>query len=86
MIDLESTIASMPEKRHEIMDALKVLVDTKLLSKAVQWSANQLIDKRMDWEDSDAILKEIREQRQTNRILLGFEESAREITKGMTNE
>jgi hypothetical protein len=83
MGSLESLINSMPEKRQQLLEALKVLVDTKVFSLLARAKANQLVDGRMDSEDEPALISQIRECRQTNKILLGFEESASQLTKGM---
>ena len=83
MDNLQTIINSMPDSKFELQKALKVLVDTQLLSKLARANANQLVDQRMDSDDEIALLKEIREQRQTNRILIGLEESARDIVKGI---
>lgn len=82
-MDLESVINALPEKKQQLLEALKVLADAKVFSLLARANANQLVNERMDSDDDDALTKEIREHRQTNRILLGFEESARELTKGM---
>lgn len=85
MSDLDSIINSMPEKKHELLAALKVLVDNRVFSLLVRAKANQLVNERMDSEDEIALAKEVREHRQTNRILLGFEETAKQLTKGMND-
>lgn len=85
MVDLDSIIESMPEWKHKLLPALKILADSKLLSAIARANANQLVDGRMDSEDEAAVAKEVREHRQTNRILLGLEDSARELTKGIEN-
>jgi hypothetical protein len=81
--DLESVIDTMPDLKHELLPALKILVDAGVFSKLAHANANQLVDGRMDSDDEAALAKEIRDIRQTNRILLGLEESARQLTKGI---
>lgn len=84
MADLKRIIENLPvETRIKVLPALKILVDAQLFSLIARANANQLVDGRMDSDDEAAILKEIREHRQTNRILLGFEELVRDITKGI---
>lgn len=85
MADLSAIIESMPDRKQQILEALKILVDVKMFTLLARANANQLVDGRMDSEDEDALVKEVREHRQTNRILLGFEESARQILKGHEN-
>lgn len=85
MVNLESVIDDKPEKRQQLLEALKILVDEKVFSLLARANANQLVHERMDDGDEVALAKEIREQRQTNRILLGLEESAKELTKGMND-
>lgn len=85
-MELDRIIAELPvDIRVKILPALKVLVDAQLFSLIARANANQLVDGRMDSEDEAAIVKEVREHRQTNRILLGFEELVRDITKGIEN-
>jgi hypothetical protein len=62
--------------------ALKVLVDAEVFSLLARANSNQLVDGRMDSEDEPALVNQIRECRQTNRILLGFEESATSTNEG----
>ena len=85
MVDLDSVIGSLtPEWQHKLVPALKILAESKLLTACARANSNQLVDGRMDSDDEAAIANEVREIRQTNRILLGLEESARELTKGIT--
>lgn len=85
MVNLESIVQQMP-RQEELLPALKILADSGLLTAYARANANQLVDMRMDSDDEVAIAKEVRDIRQTNRILLGFEESARQITKGIGSE
>lgn len=85
MDNLESIIKSMPEKRQQLLEALKILVDAKIFSLLARANANQLVDGRMDSDDEDTVVSQVRECRQTNKILLGFEESAKQLTKGIEN-
>jgi hypothetical protein len=66
-----------------LLEALKVLVDTKVFSLLAHANANQLVDGRMDSDDEASVVSQVRECRQTNKILLGFEESADQLTKGI---
>lgn len=84
MVDLESIISKMPSQ-DKLLTALKILVDAGVFSALARANANQLVDRRMDSEDETALVKEIRDIRQTNRILLGLEESARQLVKGIEN-
>jgi hypothetical protein len=86
MVDLESVIKELPGDTHQLLSALKILADSGLMSAYARANGNQLVDGRMDSEDEAAIAKEVRDVRQTNRVLLGFEESAKQITKGISNE
>lgn len=84
MVDLESVVNAMPEeKRFVLLPALKILADTGLFSAYARANKNQLVDERMDSDDEAALASEIREMRQTNRIILGLEESAKLLTKGI---
>ena len=76
----------LPEDvRVKILPCLKVLADSGLLSLIARANANHLVDGRMD-SDPEVIAKEVLEVRQANRILLGLEASAKEMTKGIENE
>ena len=86
MVDLESVIKELSGDTHQLLSALKILVDSGLMSAYARANGNQLVDGRMDSDDEAAIAKEVRDVRQTNRVLLGFEESAKQITKGISNE
>jgi hypothetical protein len=86
MDNLQAIIDSKLHVKHELLAALKILVDEQVFTLLARANANQLLDQRMDSEDEVALAKEIREHRQTNRILLGFEATARELTKGNDNE
>jgi hypothetical protein len=84
MDDLKRIIDTLPvETKIKVLPALKILADSKLFSLIARANANQLVDGRMDSEDELAIVQEVREHRQTNRILLGFEELVRDLTKGI---
>lgn len=83
MSNLESILNLMPEKKHQLLEALKILVDAKVFSLLARANANQLVDGRMDSDDEVALVSQVRECRQTNKILLGFEESAHQLTKGL---
>lgn len=85
MNDLQSIVNSMPDSKLELQKAFKILADNRVFSLLARANANQLVDERMDFEDEVALAKEVRDHRQTNRILLGLEESAREIAKGIEN-
>ena len=85
MVDLESIVKNMPA-REKLLPALKILADSGLLTAYARANANQLVEGRMDSDDEAALAKEVRDVRQTNRILLGLEESARQLTKGMDSE
>ena len=83
-MELNQIIEALPvETRVKVLPALKVLVDAKLFTLIARQNANQLVDGRMDSDDEAAVVKEIREHRQTNRILLGFESLIADITKGI---
>lgn len=82
-MELKALIDTMPERKQQLLEALKILVDAQLFSQLARANTNQLVDGRMDSGDESALVKEVREHRQTNRILLGFEESAKQLTKGM---
>lgn len=82
-MDLKALIETMPERKRQLLEALKILVDAELFSQLARANTNQLVDGRIDSADELALVKEIREHRQTNRILLGFEESAKQLTKGI---
>ena len=86
MIEKELIDQLPPEIRVKMLPCLKVLAESGLLSLIARAKANHLVDGRMDSSDPEAIAKEVLEVRQANRILLGLEESAREITKGTENE
>lgn len=86
MVDLESIVNKLPVDQFKLLTALKILVDSGLIKAITRANGNQLVDARMDSEDEAAIAKEVRDVRQTNRVLLGFEESARELTKGLSDE
>lgn len=73
------------EYRITVLPALKILVDSGLLSLVARANTNHLVDNRMDCESEEEIVNEVRKVRQANRILLGLEESARELTKGIEN-
>jgi len=84
MIDLAFVINRMDTgNRVEVLSALKILVEHNVLGQVAHTNMNQLVDNRMDSEDEVAIVREVRETRQTNRVLLGLEESARQLTKGI---
>ena len=83
--DLESILETIPDKKHEVLPALKILVDAGVFSALARANANQLVEGRMDSDDEVALAKEVRDVRQTNRILLGLEESAKQLTKGIEN-
>ncbi len=86
-LDLDSIVERLPgEQKIAVLPALKILVDVGLFSALARANANQLVDGRMDSEDEVALAKEVRDTRQTNRILLGLEESAKQLTKGMEDE
>jgi hypothetical protein len=85
MPDLESVIKQYyPDQQIELLLALKIIADAGLFSACARASTIQLVSERMDSEDEVAIVKEVRNIRQTNRILLGLEESALQLTKGLT--
>jgi hypothetical protein len=85
--DLESIVSALPpDQQHRALPALKILVDVGLFSALARANANQLVEGRMDSDDEVALAKEVRDVRQTNRILLGLEESARQLTKGIEDE
>jgi len=85
--DLESIVSALsPDQQHRALPALKILVDVGLFSALARANANQLVEGRMDSDDEAALAKEVRDVRQTNRILLGLEESARQLTKGIEDE
>lgn len=85
--DLESIVKALPgEAQIVVLPALRILVDNGILSALARANGNQLVEGRMDSEDEVALAKEVRDVRQTNRVLLGLEESARQLTKGMSNE
>lgn len=87
MVDLETVIRALPgDQQFKTLEALKILVDFKVLSLFARANGNQLVEMRMDSSDEDALVREIREVRQTNRVLLGLEESAKQLTKGMEDE
>lgn len=86
MVDLESIVNTLPGDTHKLLSALKILADSGLMTAYARANGNQLVDGRMDSDDEAALAKEVRDVRQTNRVLLGFEESAKQLTKGMTNE
>lgn len=84
MVDFDSFLRETDDaQKHEVIHALKILVRHGVLGRLASMNANQLVEGRMDSEDEDALVKEIRDIRQTNRILLGLEESARQILKGI---
>lgn len=84
MVDLEAIISRTDgTNQHEILHALKILVTHNVFGQLAHLNANQLVEGRMDSDDEDALVKEVRDIRQTNRILLGLEESARQLTKGI---
>lgn len=74
------------DKQHLLLPALRILANSGLFSALARANANQLVEGRMDSDDEVALAKEVRDVRQTNRILLGLEESAKQLTKGMTDE
>lgn len=84
---LDSIINSpeLADRKLKLLESLKVLVDAEVFSRLARQNANQLVDGRMDSDDESAIAKEVREIRQTNRILLGLEESAKQLTEGFNN-
>lgn len=80
MIDMESALKEIPpELLPNVIPALQILVESGLIAHMVRLNKNQLVDGRTDFDDDEAIHKEVRDIRQTNRVLLGFEESAKEI-------
>lgn len=82
--NLESVLASMdPGERYTLLPHLKILVESKLLSRMANANVSHFVEGRVDLEDAQKLAEEILDIRQTNRVLLGFEESAREITKGI---
>ncbi|MGL5935884.1 MAG: hypothetical protein ACRCZI_09720 [Cetobacterium sp.] len=84
MNDLKSVINELPgEYPLKVLPALKILVDAGLFKAVARANGNQLVEGRIDSDDEAALIKEIRETRQTNRVLIGFEESARQLTKGI---
>jgi hypothetical protein len=85
-LDLEHFVNQLDEeKRQKLLPALGILVEVGMLSALARVNMNQLVDQRMDSEDEAALAKEVREVRQTNRVLLGLEESAKQLTKGIEN-
>jgi uncharacterized membrane protein len=84
--DLKLVIESLPVDQIKVLLAFKILVESGVFTALARANANHLVDRRMDWENESEIAKEIREIRQTNRILLGLEESARQLTEGMKDE
>lgn len=86
MVDLGSCLASVPElNRGKVLEALKILADAEIFTRLARMNANQLVENRIDSSEEGDLVREIREVRQTNRVLLVLEESARELTKGMDN-
>lgn len=86
MVDLESVVNSMPEHKLTLLPALKILVDLEVFSQLAHLNTSRMVDERMDSDvDEDTLAKEIREARQTNRILFGLQETARKLTEGMEN-
>lgn len=85
-LDLEAFVNQLDhEKRQKLLPALAILADVGMFSALARANGNQLVDGRMDSEDEVALAKEVREVRQTNRVLLGLEESAKQLTKGIEN-
>lgn len=83
MVDLEQVIRENdPMNRAEILGALEILVTHNVFGRLAHLNRNHLVDSRMDSEDDVALTKEIREVRQTNRVLLGLEASAKQLTEG----
>lgn len=69
-----------------IASSLEILVDTGFLTRLARLNKNHLVDSRTDSEDELVILKEVLEVRQTNRVLLTLEESARGIIEELNDE
>jgi len=87
MIDLTQAAAGFDYETHRaVVKALGVLTESGIFQILVRDGMNPLIAGRFDSEDEDALLKEIRDLRQTNRFLLGFEESALQFVKDNSNE
>jgi hypothetical protein len=83
-LNLESYVNGIGEEaRQRLLPALVILADMGLFSALARANGNQLVEDRMDSEDEVALAKEVREVRQANRVLLGLEESAKHLTKGI---
>ena len=86
-LDLDSLLKGMdPGERFSVLPAIKILVEHRVFTRMAHANMNQLVENRLDFEDEAAVVKEIRETRQTNRILLGLEESAKQYLEGMKDE
>lgn len=84
MTNIESVLHEFdPAEREKIVQALGILVEAGFMTRLIRLNKNQLVDGRMDWEDQTAVEQEVRDIRQTNRVLLSFQESARQITEKM---
>lgn len=86
-MDLDSVISQLdPIPREDVKKALQVLVEGGIFPSLVRANMNRLVEGRVDSDSEDALIKEVRDIRQTNRALLMLEESAKQIVKGMNDE
>jgi len=82
--DFSQIIKELPGDTDKIIGALKILAECGIFTAMSRKNMNRLVDGRVDSDVGDVELaQEIREVRQTNRVLLSLEESAHQITKGM---
>ncbi len=74
------------EVKIEIFPALKLIQEHRILSLAAKYAQERVVNERMDFDDESALVKEIRELRQTTRTLMALEESIKLFMEGNTSE
>lgn len=86
MIDFESVAKALDdETRLQFLQAMKILSDLEVFDFLIRANKAQLVDGGIGWSHSDEIIVRVQELTQTNRTLLILGESAKHLTKGMSN-
>ena len=87
MVNLDTLLDDLElGARVKVVEALEILVTHEVFVKWATMNMNRLVAGRTDSDDEVAIAKEVRDIRQTNRVLLGLHESARQLFKEQSNE
>lgn len=86
-MQIKETLDSLEHhERQSVYPALKALLENRIFEKLAQAEIARLVQDRLDFEDNESIVDEVRVTRQTNRILTELDKSIREYLEGTEYE